>query len=68
MSIAKLRRFSVIRKDPQSWVIEIESGQGDKIQLAATFEDLDSIGIALDEQFTAVVEAAEALEGRRSSH
>jgi hypothetical protein len=68
MSIAKLRKFSVIRKDPQSWVIEIESGQEDKMQLVATFEDLDSIGIALDEQFTVVVEAAEALEARRSSH
>ena len=68
MSIAKVRKFSVIRNDPRSWVIEIESDQGDKTQLAATFEDLDRIGIALDEQFSAVVEAAEALEAHRSSH
>ncbi|MET0984189.1 MAG: hypothetical protein ABW034_02170 [Steroidobacteraceae bacterium] len=59
-----LKRFSVSRPDTNTWdfVVEIEDDANGKLRLSATFEDLDQMAAALDEQLNAVVEAAQQLE------
>lgn len=63
-----LKKFSVRRPNRDTWdfVVEIEDDANGKLRFSATFEDLDQISAALDEQFNAVVEAAEQLELQRA--
>jgi hypothetical protein len=62
-----LKRFSVHCPDPDAWVfiVEIENDANDKMTLSATFDDLDQMSAALDEQLNAIVEAADRLELQR---
>ena len=64
-----LKSFQVRRKDGDTWsyIVEIEDDGGSLMQLNATFEDLDEIATAIDEQLRAIVEAAEALGMSESS-
>lgn len=58
-----LEQFTVNRTsdDFKSFVVEIKDDKGTVAQLSATFEVLDEIANAINEQMYAMVEAAEKL-------
>jgi hypothetical protein len=69
MAMAKLKKLSVDRESAESWhfVLRIEDDSGATLRLTANFDDLDAMSAALDEQFNAIVEAAEKLEAQKAS-
>ena len=68
MAVAKLKKFSVVRKDETTWdfLLGIEDDSGGKLWLTAVFEDLDQMVAVLDEQLNAIVDAAEKMEAQNS--
>jgi hypothetical protein len=58
-----LDQFSIRRIDGDAWdyVVEIVTGDGGKLQLTASVEDLDRMSVAIDDQLAVMVEAAERL-------
>jgi hypothetical protein len=58
--VRELKTFRIVRTSasPLRFALEIEDDAGGRLQLAATFDDLDFISGLLDEQFEAIVEAA----------
>jgi len=57
-----LKDFRIVRRAPEwSYVLQFEDSEGRVVELAATFEDLDRMAVAIDEQMLAIVEAANQL-------
>ena len=59
-----LKDFRIERRGTQEWnyLLHLEDSEGRVVELAATFENLDRLAMAIDEQMLAIVEAAN-LEG-----
>ncbi len=58
-----LEQFSIRRIDGDAWdyVVEIVTRAGETLQFTASVEDLDRMSVAIDDQLTLMVEAAERL-------
>jgi len=59
-----LKSFRIDRPGYDEWryVLSIEDSDGRTLELAVSFEDLDRMAMAIDEQMLAIVEAAAAME------
>jgi len=58
--MAVFKQFK-ITKDEKSWnyVVEIQDSGGTTMRMAATFKDLDTMAVAIEEQMLAIIDAAE---------
>lgn len=58
-----LKDFRIVRRAPEwSYLLQFEDSEGRVVELTATFEDLDRMAVAIDEQMLVIVEAAEERE------
>ena len=57
-----LSRFTIEPADDQTFLLRIESEDGEPLEVTATFEQLDLIQEAIDEQLDEEFEDAEAVE------
>ncbi|MFA5630134.1 MAG: hypothetical protein WC997_01375 [Porticoccaceae bacterium] len=54
-----LKDFRIVRCAPEwRYLLQFEDSEGRVVELTATFEDLDRMAVAIDEQMLAIVEAA----------
>ncbi|MFA5632850.1 MAG: hypothetical protein WC997_15195 [Porticoccaceae bacterium] len=59
-----LKNFRIVRRAPEwRYLLQFEDSEGRVVELAVTFEDLDRMAVAIDEQMLAIVEAAGEREG-----
>ena len=63
--MAALKEFTITRQSGETWEyrIEIVDDQGSSIRFSASFDELDKIALAIDEQMAAIVDAAEKMAG-----
>lgn len=64
--MAAIKTFRILRQETPTWnyVVQIEDDRGNKTEFSASFEDLDRMSIAIDEEMLAIVEAAGKLEAQ----
>jgi len=62
--MAALKNFRILRKETPEWsyVLQIEGEGGNITELTVTFEDLDRMAVAIDEEMLAIVEATAQLD------